>query len=220
MADARDRAFTAPGGRLGEGTATGKLRASFDHLLEAQFQHAVALHGAWMRIGQIGDGEPAWCVYLSLALPYITSVNPRRRGENMTESEIWQIIQTGNEISVMRTEVFVTVTVGVLIMSTLNAIKLSKALLVILLGTYLVFGYINFAMLVAEMEILLNGMRQLASMANEGEAISLMGSVLVQRLDTPTATLLIPALHVAFWTVSLGTVSYTVWQYAKQDGAD
>ena len=33
----------------------------------------------------------------------------------MTESEIWQIIQTGNEISVLRTELFITITVGVLI---------------------------------------------------------------------------------------------------------
>ena len=33
----------------------------------------------------------------------------------MSESEIWQIIQSGNEISVMRTEVFITITVGVLV---------------------------------------------------------------------------------------------------------
>ena len=46
----------------------------------------------------------------------------------MTESEIWEIIQSGNEISVMRTELFITITIGVLLISTLPAIRLSRSL--------------------------------------------------------------------------------------------
>ena len=73
----------------------------------------------------------------------------------MSESEIWQIMQSGNEISVMRIDVFITITVGVLIISSVNIIKLNIALLAILLSSYLVFGYINFSMTMSEMHIFL-----------------------------------------------------------------
>jgi hypothetical protein len=43
----------------------------------------------------------------------------------MNEEDIWQVIQTGNEISVMRIEAVITITVGVLVISTLNAIRLN-----------------------------------------------------------------------------------------------
>ena len=52
----------------------------------------------------------------------------------MGESEIWQIIQSGNEISVMRIEVFITITVGVLVISSIQLIRLNVAHLSILLS--------------------------------------------------------------------------------------
>jgi hypothetical protein len=134
----------------------------------------------------------------------------------MTESEIWQIIQTGNEISVMRTEVFITVTVGVLIISTIDAIRLSKALLIILLGTYLTFGYINFTMLIGEMEILLNGVLQLQAMVSADLEVSLMGQYLAAQASEPVFRFLIPILHMAFWIVTLSTMTYSVWQYIRK----
>jgi hypothetical protein len=134
----------------------------------------------------------------------------------VTESEIWQIIQSGNEISVMRTELFITVTVGVLLISTIDAIRLTKSLLSILLSTYLIFGYINFTMLVGEMEILVRGITQLKSMADTGADVSFMGHSLVDQLDSPIGTLLLPGLHLIFWTVSLSTITYSVWRYLKQ----
>ena len=131
----------------------------------------------------------------------------------MSESEIWQIIQTGNEISVMRTEVFITITVGVLIISTIEAIKLTWPLLLILLVTYVVFGYVNFAMLVGEMEILVAGISQMNDLGAADIELSLMGKFLASQLATPLATSLIPALHLAHWTVTGGTVAYAIWRY-------
>ena len=135
----------------------------------------------------------------------------------MTESEVWQIIQAGNEISVMRTEVFITITVGVLIISSIRAITLSKALLCLLLSTYLIFGYINFTMLVGEMEILQLGMEFLRSMRDASLEVSPMGLFLADEIDSPNAAILIPALHIAYWSVSMGTVAYSVWKYIGQE---
>ena len=135
----------------------------------------------------------------------------------MTESEVWQIIQAGNEISVMRTEVFITITVGVLIISSLRAITLSKALLCLLLSTYLIFGYINFTMLIGEMEILFIGMEFLRSMRDASHAVSPMGLFLADEIDSSNAAFIIPALHIAYWSVSMGTVAYSVWKYIGQD---
>jgi hypothetical protein len=135
----------------------------------------------------------------------------------MTESEVWQIIQTGNEISVMRTEVFITITVGVLIISSLRAITLSKSLLLLLLSTYLVFGYINFTMLIGEMEILSLGMEFLRSMRDASLEVSPMGLFLADEVDSPRSAILIPALQIAYWSVSMGTVAYSVWKYISQE---
>jgi len=135
----------------------------------------------------------------------------------MSESEIWQIIQTGNEISVMRTEVFITITVGVLIISSLRAITLTKPLLVLLLVIYITFGYLNFTMLVGEMEILFRGMEQLRSMRESSKPLSPMGHFLADQISTPSAALVIPGLHVAYWSVSLGTVAYSIWRYIVRD---
>jgi hypothetical protein len=135
----------------------------------------------------------------------------------MTESEIWQIIQTGNEISVMRTEVFITITVGVLIISSLRAIRLTIPLLILLLVTYLTFGYLNFNMLVGEMEILLRGMEQLRLMRESAKPLSLMGHFLADQISAPLAATIIPALHIAYWSVSLGTVAYSIWKYMGRD---
>lgn len=135
----------------------------------------------------------------------------------MTESEIWQIIQTGNEISVLRIEVFITITVGVLIISTLSAIKLSKVLLLIMLGTYLIFGYFNFMMLIGEMEILLMGMQQMDLMRSDGQELSLMGQYLADASREPDSRLMVSFLHITFWSVSIGTTAYSIWRYIKRD---
>lgn len=135
----------------------------------------------------------------------------------MTESEIWQIIQTGNEISVMRTEVFITITVGVLLISSLRAIKLTSPLLILLLVIYLTFGYLNFTMLVGEMEILFRGMEQLRMMRESAKPLRPMGHFLADRISTPSVVVIIPALHVAYWSVSLGTVAYSIWKYIGRD---
>ena len=134
----------------------------------------------------------------------------------MTESEIWQIIQTGNEISVLRTELFITITVGVLIVSSINVIKINTPLLVILLGSYCGFGYINFSMLIGEMEILIAGMIQIHTMALEGQDISLMGRYLAGLLDSPSALSVVPALQFSYWFVTVSTVSYSIWMYRRQ----
>ncbi|MCR9260221.1 MAG: hypothetical protein NXH95_10900 [Pseudomonadaceae bacterium] len=131
----------------------------------------------------------------------------------MPESEIWQIIQSGNEISVMRTEVFITITVGVLLISTINAIKLTWPLLLILLVTYLVFGYVNFTMLVGEMEILVAGITQLHDMGSDNIELSYMGRYLASQAETPIVGVLIPALHLAHWTVTIATSAYAIWRY-------
>ena len=134
----------------------------------------------------------------------------------MSESEIWQIIQAGNEISVMRIEVFITITVGVLIISSVNMIRLNVALLCILLSTYFVFGYINFDMTMSEMDILLVGMTQIHSMVAEGKDVSLMGHYLAGELDSPTAGALLPAMHISYWGVTASTIGYAIWRYLRQ----
>jgi hypothetical protein len=134
----------------------------------------------------------------------------------MSESEIWQIIQTGNEISVMRIEVFITITIGVLIISSVNMIRLNVALLCILLSSYFVFGYINFSMTMSEMDILVAGMTQIHSMVAEGKDVSLMGRHLAGQLDSPTAGALLPALRISYWGVTASTISYAVWRYLRQ----
>lgn len=134
----------------------------------------------------------------------------------MTEAEIWQVIQTGNEISVMRVEVFITITAGVLIVSSVNAIRLNVALLCILLGSYFVFGYINFFMTIGEMEILLAGISQLHSMVADGKDVSLMGHYLAGGFESPNIVVLIPAMQVSYWVVTLATVMYSIWRYLRQ----
>ena len=134
----------------------------------------------------------------------------------MTESEIWQIIQTGNEISVMRIQVFITITVGVLVISSINFVRLNAALLSILLSSYFVFGYLNFSMTMSEMEILTAGMAQIQSMVAENKDVSLMGQYLASQLDTLTATALMPAMHVTYWSVTISTMIYAIWRYRRQ----
>ena len=137
----------------------------------------------------------------------------------MAESEIWQIIQTANEISVMRIEVFITITVGVLIISSIQAIRLNIFLLCILLGTYLVFGYINFGMTVGEMEILLSGIQEIHSMVESEQDVSLMGQYLATHVDSPLGVSIIPILHVSYWAVSLATITYSIWRYVRQESS-
>ncbi|MEP4485303.1 MAG: hypothetical protein ABJ013_06730 [Halioglobus sp.] len=134
----------------------------------------------------------------------------------MSESEIWQIIQSGNEISVMRIEVFITITVGVLIISSIQLIRLNVALLSILLGSYLVYGYLNFSMTVSEMHILQAGIAQLHSMAESGQELSFMGLWLAEQANGPLATLMIPAMHGTYWVVTLSTILYAIWRYKRQ----
>ena len=134
----------------------------------------------------------------------------------MTESEIWQIIQTGNEISVIRIQVFITITVGVLVISSINFVRLNVALLSILLSSYLVFGYLNFSMTMSEMEILAAGMTQIQSMVAENKNVSLMGQYLASQLDTSTAAALIPAMHITYWSVTISTMIYAIWRYRRQ----
>ncbi len=138
----------------------------------------------------------------------------------MNEADIWQIIQTGNEISVMRTEVFITITVGVLVISSINFIRLNIALLMILLGAYIVFGYINFTMLVGEMHILLAGMSQLETMVDSGSDVSFMGRWLASQVKTSTTTILIPAIHLSYWAVTCSTVGYAIWRYMRQQSVE
>jgi hypothetical protein len=137
----------------------------------------------------------------------------------VAESEIWQIIQTANEISVMRIEVFITITVGVLIISSIQAIRLSIFLLCILLVTYLVFGYINFGMTVGEMEILLSGIQEIHSMIESGQDVSLMGQYLATHVDSPLGVLIIPILHISYWAVSVATITYSIWRYVRQESS-
>ncbi|MEP0203198.1 MAG: hypothetical protein ABJ084_02545 [Halioglobus sp.] len=134
----------------------------------------------------------------------------------MSEAEIWQIIQSGNEISVMRIEVFITITVGVLIISSIQLIRLNVALLSILLGSYLVYGYLNFSMTVSEMHILIAGISQLHSMGQSGEELSLMGLWLAEQANGPLVTLMIPAMHGTYWVVTLSTILYAIWRYKRQ----
>ena len=137
----------------------------------------------------------------------------------MSESEIWQIIQAGNEVSVMRIEVFITITVGVLIISSLQAIKLNIALLCILLGTYFVFGFVNFYMALGEMEILMSGIQQIHSMVESGQKVSFMGKYLAMHVDSPLGVSLMPVMQVTYWTVSTATIIYSIWRYRSQKTA-
>jgi len=134
----------------------------------------------------------------------------------MGESEIWQIIQSGNEISVMRTEVFITITVGVLVISSIQLIRLNVALLSILLGSYLVYGYLNFSMTISEMHILQAGINQLHSMVEQGQELSFMGIWLAGQAKGPLTSLFIPAMHATYWLVTLSTIVYAIWRYKRQ----
>ena len=138
----------------------------------------------------------------------------------MTEADIWQIIQTGNEISVMRIQVFLSITVGVLIISTVNGIRLNLALLCILLSSYLVFGYINFSMTIAEMEILRAGIIQIQSMVADSADVSLMGRYLAKQLESPAGVAIIPAMYISYWAVTVSTIVYSVWRYLRQSPKD
>jgi hypothetical protein len=119
----------------------------------------------------------------------------------------------------MRIQVFITITVGVLIISSVNMIRLNIALLGILLSAYFVFGYINFAMTMSEMEILAAGMTQIASMVNSGNEVSLMGKYIAGQLNTPMAFALEPAMHVSYWSVTVSTILYSIWRYLRQPDA-
>ncbi len=134
----------------------------------------------------------------------------------MSESEIWQIIQTGNEISVMRTEVQITITVGVLIIASLRAIQLNPPLLTILLGAYLSYGWTNFGMLISEMHILIAGIEQLASMQAAGIELSNMGQYLAMANDDVLKETLIPSMYAIYSVVTVATIGYAIWQYRRQ----
>ena len=134
----------------------------------------------------------------------------------MAESEIWQIIQSGNEISVMRIELYITITVGVLIVSSIQAIRLSLALLIIMCAIYLVFGYVNYSMTMAEMDILYQGIRQLNDMVKAGESVSYMGAYLATNAEDPLSQSLVPLLHASYWITTLATVSYAIWKYLSR----
>jgi hypothetical protein len=138
----------------------------------------------------------------------------------VNEVDVWQIIQSGNEISVMRVEVYITITVGVLVISSLKAIRLNLPLLAALLVTYFVYGYANFNMLVGEMHILLAGMSQLEQMIDQGENVSLMGHWLASQLDTPVAQVLIPVMHVTYWGATVSTIAYSIWRYRTQENSN
>ena len=138
----------------------------------------------------------------------------------MTEADIWQIIQTGNEISVMRIQVFLSITVGVLIVSTVKGIRLNLALLCILLSSYLVFGYINFSMTISEMEILRAGITQIQSMLADSADVSLMGHYLVEKIESPSAVAIIPAMYISYWAVTVSTIAYSIWRYLRQSPED
>lgn len=136
----------------------------------------------------------------------------------MSESEIWQIIQTGNEISVMRIQVFITITVGVLVISSLRAVSLNRPMLAVLLVIYVVFGYVNFYMTIAEMRILESGIELLRSMQASPQGISPMGQALVRFAGKPSAGLLLPVLQASYWTVTVATVTYSLWRCLRREG--
>ena len=134
----------------------------------------------------------------------------------MTEPEIWQILQGASEISITRIQVFLSITVGVLIISTVNGIRLNLALLCILLSSYLLFGYINFSMTLVEMEIVLAAITQIQALIAGDSDISLMGRYVAEQLQSPTGVALIPALHISYWIVTLATIMYSIWRYRRQ----
>ena len=137
----------------------------------------------------------------------------------MSEADIWQIIQTGNEISILRIEVFITITAGVLVISSVPFIRLNLALLAIMLGAYLLYGYSNFSMTVSEMHILQAGMLQLHEMVEAGQEVSHMGVWLAGQAEYPLESYLIPFLYVIYWSVTVSTIAYAIWRY-KQQQAD
>ena len=134
----------------------------------------------------------------------------------IAESEIWQIIQTGNEISVMRIELYITVTVGVLIVSSIPAIRLNLALLVLMCAIYIVFGFVNYSMTMSEMHILQQGISQLNDMVKAGDEVSYMGRYLATHAENPLSQALFPLLHASYWVTSLATVSYAIWRYLRR----
>ena len=134
----------------------------------------------------------------------------------MTEPEIWQILQTASEISVARIQVFLSVTVGVLIISTVNGIRLNVALLCILLSSYLIFGYINFSMTIIEMKVVLAAITQIQELIAGDSDISLMGHYIAEQLQSTTGGAIIPALHISYWTVTVATMMYSIWRYRRQ----
>jgi len=134
----------------------------------------------------------------------------------MTEPEIWQILQTASEISVARIQVFLSVTVGVLIISTVNGIRLNVALLCILLSSYLIFGYINFSMTIIEMKVVLAAITQIQELIAGDSDISLMGHYIAEQLQSTTGGAIIPAMHISYWTVTVATMMYSIWRYGRQ----
>lgn len=134
----------------------------------------------------------------------------------MTEPEIWQILQTASEISVARIQVFLSVTVGVLIISTVNGIRLNVALLCILLSSYLIFGYINFSMTIIEMKVVLAAITQIQELIAGDSDISLMGHYIAEQLQSTTGGAIIPAMHISYWTVTVATMMYSIWRYRRQ----
>ena len=134
----------------------------------------------------------------------------------MTEPEIWQILQTASELSVTRIQVFLTITVGVLIISTVKGIRLNLALLCVLLSSYLTFGYINFSMTMVEMEVVFAAITQIQELILDDSNVSLMGHYLAEQLQTTTGGAVIPALHISYWIVTVATMMYSIWRYLRQ----
>jgi hypothetical protein len=115
----------------------------------------------------------------------------------------------------MRIEVFITITVGVLVISSINVIKVNAVLLLILLTAYFVFGYINFSMTMAEMNILLAGIAQIQSMIDSGADVSYMGKIVAAEAAKPSGRFMIPAMHISYWCVTASTMAYAIWRYRR-----
>lgn len=165
----------------------------------------------------MSDAGSQWPAFADLQTPvYSLTCIARELSEMVSESEIWQIIQTGNEISVMRIELFITITVGVLIISSIPAIRLNLALLVLMCSIYLVFGYVNYSMTMSEMDILTQGITQLNDMVKAGEEVSYMGRYLATYAESPFSQALLPLMHASYWVTSVATVSYAIWRYLRR----
>ena len=100
--------------------------------------------------------------------------------------------------------------------SSIQLIRLNVALLSILLGAYLVYGYLNFSMMVSEMHILIAGIIQLHLMGEAGQELSDMGIWLAGQADEPLVSLMIPLMHATYWLVTLSTIAYSIWRYKRQ----